>query len=1221
MTRFRFVFLVVLMATMSLTLVSKLHAQSKGITATLSGTITDPTGARIPKAALKLTNPEIAIARTDTTSPTGEFTFALLPEGTYTLEVTAQGFKTTRQTGIALAPGDTVSIVIALTVGATEQVTVNTSAPLLQTEDSSISTELTGQQLQELPLNLRNDLSFATLNSAVNTQGYRQLLAAGGSEDTADQDYSFLNFGGGYFGTNLFLLEGGYDVAQGWGGSQYVPAPEDTEQVKVTSYEFSAEYGFSTGNAISITTKAGTSNYHFLADEYIRNQNLDANLYFNNLAGLPKVDDHRNQFGFAGGGPLYIPGIYKQRDKTFFFANYEGLRLNGGLTYGANVPTSAELGGNFSSELTTTQVGTDALCRPIYKGAIYNPYTSRSVTAACATANNIVGQTVSIRDPYSGNIIPTTGVGAIDALANKFATGNYWPAPKNPGGGYNFNTVTSAPTSSNEWGIRIDENINAANKIYGQFSNKHEGKVQTGAFYGNDVAGPYVYDPNNRMFGVLGYSHVFSPTLVLTTDLFFVRFAAGNVVQGFPFKPSSLGLPAVIDQWSPQFPQIQFGNTFSGQGSYAPLGATQNSGEATFPENNASLNADLNKSFKAHSVSVGYLGIWQTTDGGRLTPTVLNFSLAMTAGPDPSNPATGTNGDGLASFLAGAGNSGIGSAGTTGYTAFAATTNYLHGMYVQDDWKASRKLTLNLGFRYEIQMPATARHNQQAYFDFHALNPISAAAGVPVYGEVVYNNPGNRGLYQKNLDDLAPRVGFAYAILPKLVMRGGFGVYYARNWYGGSGPDPGYSTSTAWTSSPDGITVTTPLAKAFQTGLVPVTGNSLGSLTLVGQSLGGNPVNPFRPDPLTKEFSYGFQYAFTPNDVLDVAYVGGRGSRITLGGMNYGQLNPNYLSMGSALNNTSASSTGPYPTPLNNPFAPALSSLGLTSMACPWTVAQSLMPYPEFCGGVSAQDEPVGNNDYNALQANFKHRFGAGLIFTASYTFSKFLSDVAGPEEWGSVNGDTGGSGIRNYYDLKADWTVDGEDIPQSLVLNYVYELPVGRGKKFGGNISWVEDAVVGGWQVSGITTAQSGFPMSIGPNGNSSTVFGGSQHANVTGQPFRSGSCGTGKTGNPIIPVGSKYCFFNPAAFTPPPAYTFGTGPRYYSNLRAPRYVDEDLTLGKWFTFPERFRMQIAVQMFNAFNHPNFGIPDSGVGDGTMGESSSTQGARQMQGVVKITY
>jgi hypothetical protein len=1173
-----------------------LWAQSKSTTATLSGTVSDPSGARVPKATVKLTNPELGIVRTGTTSSTGEFSLALLVQGTYTLEASARGFKTTQQKGIVLSAGDTVADDVILTIGASEQVAVSASGPLLQTQDANISTQLESRQIEELPLNLRNVLSFATLDSAVNTQGDRQLLGAGGSEDTADQDYSFMNFGGGYFGNNLYLLEGGYDVAQGWGGILYVPAPEDTDQVKVTSYSFSAQYGWSTGNVISLTTKAGTHAYHFVADEYIRNPKLDANLYFNNLNGVPKPNDHRNQFGFAGGGPLYIPGIYKQRDKTFFFANYEGLRLNASGSYSAQVPTAAQLGGDFSAQLTTTALGTDCLGRTIYQGAIYNPYSLSNCPGG--------GQ---VRDPYPGNIIPTSGPGAIDTLANKFATGNYWPAPKNAGGQFNFNTTASAATTSNEWGIRIDHNINANNRIYGQFSNKHEGKVQTPAFYGNDVAGPYVFDPNNRMFGVLGYSHVFSPTLVLSGELFFIRNPGGNVVQGYPFKPSTLGLPAQLDVWTPQFPQVQFGNTFGANSFYAPLGATQNSGEASFPQNNGSLTVDVNKTFKTHSVSIGYMGVWQTDDGGRLIPTVFNFSNAMTAGPDPSHLTNGT-GDALASFLAGAGNSGVGSGGSTGFNAYPAPTYYMHGMYVQDDWKASHRLTLNLGFRYDIQMPVTARHNEQAYFDLHALNPISVTTGIPVYGEIVYNTPGNRGLYQKNLTDLAPRIGFAYALTPKVVMRGGYGLYYSRNFYNGNGPDPGYSTSSAWTSSADGVHVITPLAGAFQSGLVPVTGNALGGLTSVGQS--PSVVNPHRPDPITQQFSFGFQYAFSPNDVLDINYVGSRGRRITLGGMNYGQLDPKYLSMGAALGQTLP----------NNPYAAALSSLGLTAPSCPYTVAQSLMPYPEFCGGVSAQDEPVGINNYNALQANFKHRFGQGLIFTASYTFSKFLSDVGGPEEWGSINGDQGGSSIRNFYDLKADWSVDGDDIPHSLVLNYVYDLPIGRGKKIGGGMNGIEDAVAGGWQVTGITTAQSGFPMSIGPSGNAASVYGGNQHADLTGASFKTGNCG-GSNGVASMPVGKKYCFFNPAAFKAPVDYTFGTAPRYFSNLRAPGYVDQDLAIQKWFTLKERLRLQIAVQMFNTFNHTNFGIPNASVGSPNMGLSSSTQGARQMQGALKITY
>ncbi len=1197
MTRLRFSITAVLIAVIGLAF-PLLHAQSRSTTASLSGIVTDPARARIQKATVKLTDPDSGIIRTDASNSTGEFTFALLVPGNYTLEVSAPGFTTTKQEGIVLAAGDAVNLSVNMTIGATEKITVNSTSPLFQTQDASISTELTSKQIEELPLNLRNVLSFVSLDSAVNVQGDRQLLAAGGSEDTADQDYSFLNFGGGYFGTNLFLLEGGYDVGQGWGNVQYVPAPEYTDQVKVTSYSFSAQYGFSTGNAISITTKAGTRDYHFVADEYIRNPDLDANLYFNNLSGTPKPNDHRNQFGFAGGGPLYIPGIYKQRDKTFFFANYEGLRLNGGLTYSAEVPTTAQLGGDFSSERTSTVLGTDCLGRPIYQGAIYNPYS----LSTCSDGS-------VIRNSYPGNIIPTTGVGAIDTLANKFATGNYWPAPKNPGGGYNFNATVNAPTTSNEWGFRIDHNINANNRIYGEFSNKHEGKVQTGAFYGpNDIAGPYVFDPNNRDFGVLGYSHVFSPTFTMTSELFFTRFPGGNVVQGYPFKPSSLGLPGILDSWTPQFPQIAFGNTFSGSGFYAPLGATQGSGEANFPQNVGSLTVDVNKSLEKHSVSAGYMGVWQTDDGGRLTPTEFNFSNQMTAGPDPSNLKNESAGDALASFMVGAGDPGAGSAGSTGFNAYPAPTYYLHGMYVQDDWKARPNLTLNLGFRYDIQMPPTARHDEQAYFDLHALNPISVTTGIPVYGEIVYNQPGDRFLYNPNLHDFAPRIGFSYAVMPKLVLRGGYGLYYARNFYGGNGPDPGFSTSTAWTSSADGIHVLTPLAQAYQSGLVPVTGNALGGLTSVGQS--PSVVDRDRPDPTTQQFSFGFQYAFSPNDVVDINYVGSRGRHITLSGMNYGQLNPSYLSMGSTLNNTLAS----------NPYATALSTLNLPAPSCPYTVAQSLMPYPEYCGGVSAEDEPVGINNYNALQANFKHRFGAGLIFTASYTFSKFLSDVAGPEEWGSINGDQGGSGIRNFYDLKADWSVDGDDIPHSLVLNYVYQLPFGRGKKVGGSMNAVADAVAGGWELSGITTAQSGFPMAIGSGTNSETVFGGNQHAQLTGQPFKSGTCG-GTQGVPAIPGGTKYCFFNPAAFEAPDAFTFGNAPRYFSNLRAPGYVDQDLTAGKWFNLHEKLRLQIGLQMFNAFNHANFGIPAASVGSPNLGLSSSTQGAREMQGVLKLTY
>jgi hypothetical protein len=1191
MIRLRLVHLAVLMAilSMGLTFVSKLHAQTMSSSASLSGTVSDPSGARIAKATVKVTDSEKGNTRATTAGSAGDFSFALLPAGTYTLEAIAPGFKTAKLTGIVLQAGDSLTENVSLTIGTTEQVTVSESGALLQTEDANVSTEVASKQVEELPLNLRNVVGLVMLNSSVNNQTQQQVLAAGGAEDTADQDMSFLTFGGGFFGTTAFLLDGGWNVAGGWGGVVYVPAVDDTQEFKVTTNSFSAEYGWSTGNVVNMITRSGTSDFHFTLSEYLRNQKLDANTYFRNLSHLPITPDHRNQFAAAGGGPLYIPGIYRRRDKTFFFANYEGLRLNNAGTFSDNVPTTPQESGNFSAELTTTSLGTDCLGRTIYAGAIYNPYTTRQPGGACGTQY--------IRDPYPGNIIPTTGPGAVDALAAKFVAGNYWPSPKNPNGQFNYNVSGSQATSSNEYGIRIDHHFTPNTSMFGRYSRKLETKAGSPAYYGtSDVGGPEVYNPDNRYSIATGASHIFSPTFVMNGTVEFNRWTEGNDTQSFGFKSSSLGLPGIIDSYSPQFPQIGFP-----QPGYAPLGATTGFGQANFANNVGNASVDFNNTRKSHSISFGYMGSVIDIYGGRIAPTQFNFGLAMTSGPDPNSAKTA--GDAFASFIAGAG-----TGGSTGFNAFPASSYYLHGAYVEDDWKLNRKFTLNLGFRYEVQTPITARRNDQAYFDFHALNPISSASGVPVNGEIVYATPGQRNLYNFNWDDVAPRIGFAYNIVPKLVFRGGWGLYYSRNFYG-NGPNPGYSQGTNWTPTVDGITVVQPLAQAFSTGVLPVTGNALHGLTNVGQ--GGGGVDPYHPDPRIKQFMVGFQYSLTPNDLLDVNYVGNRGTRIILGGMNYGQLDPKYLSMGSALN-----------TAVANPFAAAMNSLNLPTSSCGLSSptvsqAQLLLPYPEFCGSTSASQEPVGFDNYNSLQATFTHRVSLGLIFMASYTYSKFLDDAGGPEEWASIS--SGGASIRNYYDLKAEKSVDGTDVPQSLALNYVYELPFGKGKTFGGSMNTLSDEILGGWQVSGITHVQAGFPLSINANNNSASLWGGNQHANLTGASFKSGTCGA-STSN-AIPVGQKYCFFNPAAFSQAPAYTFGSAPRYFSNLRAPGYVDEDLGIQKWFHITEKFRLQFTGQMFNAFNHANFDSPDINLGDAgtTMGEASNTQGPRQVQLSLKL--
>ena len=1222
MTRLRLVLLAVLMASLAfgLSFCPALHAQTMSTTASLSGSVTDPAGARIPKATVKITNPEKGITRATTTGAAGDFSFALLPVGTYTLEASASGFKTSKQPGIVLNVGDSLVENVGLTIGATEQVTVTTSGPLLQTQDANVSTEIDKKQVEELPLNVRNVIGLVMLNSSVNNQVQQQNLTAGGQDDTADQDESFLSFGGGFQGTTAWLLDGGWNVAPGWGGSVYVPAVDDVQEFKVVNNSFSAEYGWSTGNVINMVTKSGTNEFHVVADEYLRNPKLDANTYLNKLShpAAPWVGDHRNQFGIAGGGPLYIPGVYnKQRNKTFFFVNYEGLRLSNAGTLPGMTPTTAQEGGDFSATLGSVNLGNDCLGNPVYAGEIYNPYTTAQPGGACGTnwvrlgypGNNVANGSTQTHDS-AGNLITAHG---IDTLAHTFATGNYWPAPlATPlSNGDNWAATAAAPSSSNEYGIRIDHHFNDNTSIYGRWSNKHESKNGAPDYYGaSDVAGPGDQNPDNRYSTALGLSHVFSPTFVMNANLVYSRWVEGNDVQGEGFQDSSIGLAGILNTYSPEFPEVSFAN-----GGYIPLGPISGNGVMTNANDVGTASVDVNKTFGKHSVSFGYMGVLTQLFGGRVAPVTFNFNAHQTAGTDAAGNLVAGTGDAFASMLAGAGD-----AGSAGFNALPATSYYMHGAYVQDDWKVTRKLTLNLGFRYEVQTPFEERHNWQAAFNNTTLNPISVA-GYPVYGAISYSGPGHRNLYNPNWTDVAPRIGFSYAAMSKLVIRGGFGEYYSRNFEPfGNIPAPGFSSNTTWAAEAgNGFQVNTPLASAFATDadILPVTGNVLQGLTNVGQQGGG--INITRPDPRTKQYMFGAQYAFTPNDLLDVNYVGNLGTRILLGGMNYGQLNPSHLALGATALNAE----------VTNPFSTFLSSNHLPAMSCQNTdgtlaAAQMMEPFPEFCapnansGSVVAQQEPVGISRYDSLQMTYNHRVTYGLIFTASYTYSKFLSDAGDALGWSSIN--SGGASIRNYYDLKADRTVDSTDVPQSLVLNYVYELPVGRGKKYGGGMNTIVDTVAGGWQISGITHWQKGFPLSIGNGGqNNGSLWGGNQHATFTGASFAP-TCT------------SKRCIFNPAAFeataglpagpaTPAQiAATFGNVPRYLSNLRAPGYVDEDLAIQKWFNIPEKFRLQFTAQLFNAFNHANFTSPDTGIGDPLFGQcSGQTMAARQIQLAIRL--
>jgi hypothetical protein len=1144
-----------------------MHAQSQAFTATLNGIVSDSAGAVLTGARLTLTAAELGITRTYTTDASGAYVFSQLPPAVYSLRVEAQGFKTFQQNGISLAAGQSAQQSLTLQVGSvSERVEVVSEAPLLNADNANISSDISARQVVELPLNLRNVYGLAFLNSSVSNTAEYQVVGGNGISGSADQDISFFNFGGTFFNTAEYLLDGTWDTGSDWGGVTYVPAVDDVQEFKIQTNAFTAQYGWSSGNVINVVTKSGTNDFHGDAYEFYRNSALDSRNFFNNGA-MP--DFHRHQFGVTFGGPII-------KNKTYFFVYYEGLRQQTPVTFGGTMPLDAFRAGDFSS-LLGGPAGTDDLGRTVLTGAIYDPFSTRAVTAGQVDPSTglTAVQSGYVRDPFAGNIIPSA---RFDPISSNILAGKYWPEPDTKSLINNYSRSAAAAAHSNEYSFRIDHNLSDKSRLFGRWSRKYESKVNVPEYYGSDVAGPGAINPNNRYSVDLGYSHVFNPTFLLSANIGVNRWVEGSQVQSFGFKASTLGFPAFIDGISPVFPQVQ------AQGM-ATLGPNPNQDDYFVPRTLGTGSVDLTKIMGRHNLSFGFMGVLNQINGGHYGNTVLPFPTSFTAGPDPNAEVAGT-GFGFASFLLGVGNSGF-----TNYNAFPATEKKQLGWYLQDDFHATRKMTLNLGLRYEIQTAPTERQNHQEYFDFSATNPISAAVGFNVPGELVFNNGSNRGLYNTQHTNVAPRIGVAYQIMPKLVFRSGYGIFFVPDYYG-NGPSIGYSQATPWVGTVDNqITPFNTLSNAFTGGQVLPQGSALGGLTDVGFGL--NPVvNPVRHSPYVQQWMGGFQYSATNNDLIDLNYVGNHGVHVLAQYLEWNQLPTQDLVQGNALNDQ-----------VPNPFYGHIAASGCGLDQPTIVRGQLLRPYPEYCS-VTEAPPAVGSSNYNALQATYTHRWHSGLNMSVSYTFSKFLDNVQGASGWAFPGS---GSSVRDSYNLARERSVDTSDIPQSLVVNYIYELPFGHGKAMGADWNRPVNAVLGGWQFTGILSAKSGFPLSITPANNNTDSFGGNQRPDLIGDP---------KPANQSITH-----WIDASAFSQPPAFTFGDAPRNLASLRAPHYFDWDMGMEKWFSFTERKRLQFRFEMFNALNHPSFFAPDQNLGDASFGTINQAYPARDMQLAVKFYW
>ena len=1153
------------------------QAQIATTTATISGTVTDPTGAVVPHADVTLVSNEAGISRRFLTDGRGRYTFSQLPPAAYTLKVTAKDFESYQQTGIALNGAQSATLDVILTVGAeTQSVVVTADASQLNADNSNVASDLPSKDIVELPLNTRNVYGLATLNSSVSNTSESQMVLGGGTNttDNADQDISFMNFAGGFFGTTGFMLDGSWDTDTEWGGVIYVPSVDAVQEFKVQNNSFTAQYGWSTGNVINVVTKSGTSAFHGTGWDFYQNQVLNAIPYFS----TSNQSLSREEVGVEAGGPLYLPGLYRQRNKSFIFGLFEHLQISTPTVDTYTVPDANFLGGNFSEILGTASTGNDALGRPIYVGQIYNPRSGHHIVTGQAdtpSASNPYGtglvatQTGYIRNPIPGNILKNLPGYSPDAVGAKLLS--FYPAAKTSTLSNNLVVSGSAPAHSTEYNVRVDHNITSNARAYFRYAYKQDYKTGAAADWGSDPAGPGNSRPNNRWGMWAGYSQVFSPkfTMNLTAGVQIWHETSDN--QSFGFDATTLGLPAYIKQNSPLFPIVKVaGESAMGPGANNQQAVINHGPIGTVSDDFIKLKGN-------HTLSFGVTGVEQVFSQHPYYQTQLNFSGQFTSGPNPLSGSGVASGNGVAEMLLGSIDSGT----TAGYADSPLESNHLIGEYFQDDWKPVRNLTLNLGLRYEIQTPYTYRHNAASIFNPDALNPLSYLVGRPLLGALQFLGPGNRSVYDLNWDNWAPRVGFSYQPIEKAVIHGGYGVFYPESvTSAGAGDQDGFSASTFSNVSLDGgVTPNPNISTGNPWGGVyaQTTGNANGEYQQVGNGLGS--VFRSRPSPYVQQWLLGVQYAITANDQLEVNYIGNRGTRM-IGSHNYNQLNPKYLPLGANYLNSAAAS---------NPFAAPLQTLEASGAIAPSscnldnssaTNAQLLSPFPQYCnGGVSQTDAPVGQSLYNSLQVTYNHRISKGLTALVSYTFSKFLDNVEGNNGWAYNGPSNAGVGTANNYNIAADKSVDAGDIPQALVASYIYQLPVGRGHGVGKSMGRAADAVLGGWEVSGIAVFKGGIP--IGVFGNDQPSFGGNPRPDVVGNVHVS---------HPTI-----HEWFNTGAFQFAPYGSFGNAPRYFSDLRGPHFQNWDTALEKNWKFGESMRVQFRFETFNTFNHPNFYAPEAG--------------------------
>jgi len=1071
-------------------------AWSQGVTGVISGVVTDSKGA-VRGATVMITNADTGVAAwTGRTNVDGVYRAPDLPAARYNIAVTAAGFRHQRVSGVELSVDPRADIPFLLQVGeVADTVTVQGTQDQLASDSSSLGNAITPSQLQGLPLPSRNVLNLMALTPGVSSGG--DITSQSGLSS------SQLSIDGSRTLNSEFLIDGVSVVSGSTGAPQTLPPADSIREFNVLAASYSAEYGRTAGAMVTLITNSGTNLLHGAAYGYFRNEDLDANNYFNNLLGKSRSEDRYNLFGGKLGGPVRIPKVYDGKNKTFFFVNYEGLIQASPYNLTSTVPYGPYATGNFSASPTR----------------VYNP---------------------STKAPFPGNVIPPD---SIDPAALKILA--LIPAPNSPGtinktdkiAANNFVSIGSSHPSANTGMARLDETATDSLRLFGTLVHYNNYSPIQPIYPGSPLENAVGNTATTGYESTAGATKIWSPSFISVVRFGFFRNNAEIVPPsaGIDIR-SALGIGTSYGEAAPEI-------NISG---FSQLGTNSNT-QRTQIDNNYQTSANNSKTMENHLLQFGFQLRKDQFDD--LNPTAdvngsFTFDGSITNGKNSSGDAINA----LADFL-------LGDIKTGTYSLaqpLIGRRNYNLGVYIQDDWKVSPKLSLNLGLRWEYESPLTAANNEYSRAD-------------PTTGEILFAGKNASGALNLTASKLnfAPRAGFAYSLTPKTVIRSGFGIFYSGIFsdLGGQVLFPGYTVEQAFNNLGTGIAQPFKLSQGLPAAASNNVQNAQANIAQFGSA--ANPLtltdyNGFTqasPLPYVEQWNFGVQREIAKGTIVDVNYVGTHGVHLPV---------------------ELPSNTVPY-----DPAIDAALALANTTLA-----TQKARPYPDVGSFNSINME--GTSSYQALQASIRRQYGSNLTFVANYVRSKSLDDASGIYNFSQPSGLNVGQFPQQFLGLNKG--LSEFDRPNDFTVALLYRTSGNR---------WVRN-----FEIYPMLTAHSGLPLYIGQSNENAAQAGTNQQ-----RPYDVNSSVSLYT--PEVPNGTGVQYLLPtsaANFPLEPAgplfigsgasrtqvLPVGIGSLGRDVIRAPGQLDLNLSLGRSFVLRERLQFRIRMEAYNALNHTNFQVPAS---------------------------